>query len=133
MPRAQSWSTPWWLVCVGWLAAAAALAWCLLADDPESRVLAAVVVLVLAAAATHGSVCRPRLLVDAEGVQVRGLTGVRRWSWPDATVALRTTRRLGRTIRVIEVDAGDDLVVLTQLELGADPADVADAVAAGRA
>jgi hypothetical protein len=80
-----------------------------------------------------GTVARPRLAADAAGITVRSLTGRRHWNWADVTVRLVHTRRLGRDMPTVELDADPDLVVLGWLDLGADPADVVDAISALRA
>lgn len=121
----QHWATPIGLVVCGWLLAAGAAVWWLATDSAVDRLFVGVLVLALAAAAAHGSICRPRLRADHEGVTVRGLRGPRHWSWPAVTVRVRQDRRFGRTMRTLELDADPDLVVLTRFDLGADPQDVA--------
>ena len=90
------------------------------------------VALALALAGLYGTVVRPRLAADGEGVTVRGLTGRRRWSWAEVNVRLVRTRRLGREVATLELDAEPDLVVLGRLDLGEDPEDVVDALLAMR-
>lgn len=121
----RHWATPIGLVACGWLLAAGAAVWWLAAESAVDRLFVGVLVLALAAAAAHGSICRPRLRADREGVTVRGLRGPRHWSWTAVTVRVRQDRRFGRTMRALELDADPDLVVLTRLDLGADPQDVA--------
>jgi hypothetical protein len=119
-------------VALAWVLAAAAAAWAAFSGDPPGRVLLGSVALLLALAGLFGSVARPRLAADHEGVAVRGLFGTRRWTWAEVNVRLARTRRLGRDASTLEVDAENadppDLVVLTRLDLGADPEDVVDAL-----
>lgn len=127
-----SWAPRGALVGLAWVFAAAAAVWVVLTDDPPGRVLLAVVAIVLALIGLFGTVARPRLAVDADGVTVRGLTGRRHWSWAEVNVRLAHTRRLGRQMATIEVDADPELVVLGWFDLGADPADVIETIRAVR-
>ncbi|GAA0508121.1 hypothetical protein GCM10011581_19980 [Saccharopolyspora subtropica] len=122
------WATPVGLVAAGWVLAALAAAWLLLADTAVDRVFIGAIVLALAAVSAHASICRPRLEADRSGITVRGVRGERRWSWPTVTIRVRRDRRLGRMVQSLELDTDADLVVLTRLDLGADPQDVADAL-----
>ncbi|MFD2397813.1 PH domain-containing protein [Prauserella oleivorans] len=99
--------------------------------DRPGTVLLGVVAAAVAAGALHGTLLRPRLTADASGLRIRTLGGVRRLSWPDVELRLTTTRRLGRDSAVLELES-DELVVLGWLELGADPRDVHDELAALR-
>lgn len=121
------------MVGLAWALAAAAVLWVVLSDDLPGRVLLAVVALALALIGLFGTVARPRLTADAGGVTVRGLTGRRHWSWAEVQVRLVRTRRFGREVATVEVDADPDLVVLGWFDLGADPADVMDTIHALRA
>ncbi len=132
IPTARSWAPKGELAALAWLLAAGAAAWAVFADDPPGRVLLGTVALALALAGLYGTVVRPRLLADGEGVTVCGLTGRRRWSWSEVNVRLVRTRRLGREVATLELDAEPDLVVLGRLDLGEDPADVVDALLAMR-
>jgi len=130
----QSWSPPSPLVAVGWLAAAVALALAVVADDPPGRLFGGVAAAVLGAAALFGTVARPRLAIDDDGVAVRGLLGTRRWPWAQVR-RLHVVRhnRLGREIPMLELDAVDPdgterLVVFGRLDLGVHPEDVAAAL-----
>lgn len=120
----RQWATPIGLVTCGWVLAAAAALWWLTAETATDRLFIGVLVLALAALAAHGSICRPRLSADSAGVTVRGLRGARHWSWSAITVRVRSQRRFGRTLRTLELDADPELVVLTKLDLGADPEEV---------
>ncbi|SFA81866.1 PH domain-containing protein [Amycolatopsis marina] len=116
------------LVVVGWLGAAAAAsgsAYLALVADRTGALLFGVAAVALAAAAAHGALVRPRLAADHDGIRVRTLTSTRQWSWPEVRVRSTTTRRLGRDVSVLEIEA-DELLILGALELGADPRDVLD-------
>lgn len=124
-----SWSPKLALVVVGWIGAAVAAAgsvYLALTADRTGALLFGVATVAIAAAAAHGSFVRPRLAADVHGVRVRTLTRVQRLSWPEVRVRLRTTRRLGRDVDVLEVEAEDLLLILGSLELGAEPRDVLD-------
>ncbi|MFL6144317.1 MAG: PH domain-containing protein [Labedaea sp.] len=125
---ALTWAPPASAVGLTWLLAVAAVVWVVLTDDVPGRVLLSVVALVLVAAALFGSLARPRLAADRTGVTVRGLTRRRTWGWGEVNVRLAHTRRLGREVATVEVDADPDLVVLGWLDLGADPVDVVAAI-----
>lgn len=118
-------------VVVAWVALVVALAWALVTADPVGRVLAIVAVLLLGVLALIGTAVRPRLAADRGGLRVGRLRGARYWTWPDVQrIEVVRTRRLGRESRVLELDVRDPdgtehLLVFTQLDLGADPVDVA--------
>jgi len=121
---------------MAWVLAAAASTWTVFTDDPPGRVLLGTLALALALGGLYGVVVRPRLAADAEGVTVRGLTGRRRWTWAEVNIRLVRTRRFGREVATLELDAVGaevpDLVVLGRLDLGEDPVDVVDALLAMR-
>lgn len=112
--------------------AAGAAAGVFLTGDAPGRVLLAVAALLLVFVGMFGTIARPRLLADSGGITVRGLTGSRHWSWAQVNVRLVHTRRFGREVPTVELDADPDLVVLGWLDLGTDPADVIDAIRALR-
>lgn len=134
----RSWSPSWGVVLVGWCGTLVAALLSVVTDDPPGRVLGAVAACGLALAALFGTVARPRLLVDSEGVAVRGLLGVRRWPWSRVhRLRVAHHRRLGREVGMLELDALDPdgserLVVLGRLDLDAAPEDVLAAVHALR-
>lgn len=136
IPTAHSWAPKAELAVLAWALAAGAAVWAWLADDPPGRVLLGTSALVLALAGLFGVLVRPRLAADPQGVTVRGLTGSRSWTWAEVNVRLVRTRRLGREVATIELDADNaevpDLVVLGKLDLGTDPEDVVDALLALR-
>jgi hypothetical protein len=73
---------------------------------------------------------RPRLAAYAGGLRIRtpGRTADLPW---DRVTAVRVDerQRLGVTSRTLEIDAGDDLIILGRRSLGTDPRDVAAALA----
>ena len=132
LPTARSWAPKAELAAIACVLAVLAAAWAWFTDDPPGRVLLGTVALMLAAAGLFGVVVRPRLTADADGVVVRGLTSARRYSWAEVNVRLVRTRRLGRDVATLELDAEHaeppQLVVFGKLDLGADPEDVVDAL-----
>jgi len=127
-----NWSTPTTAVAAAWVAAALAAVWCVLGTEAAGQMIAAVTTVVLFVLALHGTVARPRLAAGPTGLAVRGLLGRREWPWTAVqNIRVVRTRRLGREVPVLEIDATDPdgtehLVVLTRLDLGAEPEDVAD-------
>lgn len=132
LPETRSWAPNPALVGLGWVLTAGVVAWVALTDDAPGRLLLGVVAIVLGAAALFGTVARPRLSADSTGITVRGLLRRRYWTWAEVNVRLVHTRRLGRVVSTVELDADPDLVVLGRLDLDADPADVVDAILALR-
>ncbi|WP_260194368.1 PH domain-containing protein [Actinophytocola gossypii] len=129
---ALTWAPKVELTVLAWVLAAAAAVVAVFTDDPPGRVLLGAVALFLAAAGLFGALARPRLAAGPAGVTVRGPTGSRSWSWAEVNVRLVRTRRLGRDVSSLELDAENAevpaLVVLGRLDLGADPEDVVDAL-----
>ncbi|ONI72793.1 hypothetical protein ALI144C_43095 [Actinosynnema sp. ALI-1.44] len=122
------WSPPPVLVALGWVATVGGAVWAVLSDDTAGRVLVGMAALVAALLALHGTLARPRLAADSNGLELRKLAGRRQWSWAEVNVRLVRTRRLGRQVSTLELDAEDDLVVLGWIDLGTPPEDVADAL-----
>lgn len=133
MPTTHAWAPPIALVGTTWVLAAAALAYTLLGADTGGRILTAVATVGLALFALLGTVARPRLAVDADGVEIRRLMGRQRLPWRSVRISVSTTRRLGRQVSLLELDATDEhdegaLVVLGWLDLGTEPETVAAAI-----
>lgn len=133
----RAWAPSAIAVGAAWVAASAALAWAALTADPAGRLLGAAAAVLLGGLALVGTAARPRLLADSDGVRVGRLTGSRRWTWAQVRrVEVVDSRRLGRRVGVLELDLADErgehLVVLTRLDLDADPVEVAGALAALR-
>jgi hypothetical protein len=120
------------LVSVGWVATVGAVVFAVLTEDQAGRLLVSAAALAAALLALLGTVARPRLAADSGGVTVRGLISRREWTWAEITVRVVRTRRLGRDVSTLELDAETDLVVLGWLDLGVAPEDVAEALTALR-
>ena len=133
---ARTWAPRPAVVVLAWVLAVSAGVWAAFIGDPPGRVLLGAVALMLTLAALFTTIARPRLYADQEGVVVRSLTGARRWTWAEVNVRLVRTRRLGRDIATVEVDAENAeppaLVLMGRLELGAEPEDVVDELLALR-
>lgn len=101
-----------------------------LATDAMGRFLALVAGLGLLAVAAGDLLRRPRLRADDAGVTARTLTGRIDLPWSQVE-AVRVDQRRGVAVRstLLEIDAGETLVMLSRRALGADPRDVADALA----
>ena len=131
-PTAKTWAPKIALAVLAWVLAVLAAGWAVFTHDPPGRVLLGTGAVVLVVLALFLSLARPRLAADQHGVTVRNLIGRRRWTWAEVNVRLVRTRRLGRDTSAIEVDADNAeapaLVVLSRLDLGADPEDVVDAL-----
>jgi len=98
--------------------------------DAAGRLLFTLLALWLAGVVAADLGLGPRLRADPGGVEVRTLSVRRRLPWSAVrTVTVDQRDRYGLTARTLEVDAGDTLVVLGRRSLGADPRDVAAALA----
>lgn len=127
-----SWAPRPALVAVGCLGALIALAAVFLYADNLGRVLFGVAAVILAALSAHGMLLRPRLAADASGVRIRTMHGVQEFGWPDAHTVLRSSKRLGRDSKTLEISTDEQLFVFGWVELGADPHDVLDELRALR-
>jgi hypothetical protein len=99
-------------------------------DDAPGRLLLGLLALWLAGLVAADLLLRPRLRADTNGLEIRTLAVRRRLPWSAVrrlTVDARS--RYGLASRTLEVDAGDTLVILSRRSLGADPRDVAAALA----
>jgi len=121
----RTWSTPAPLVAVAWVVALALAVAALTVDDNAGRLLIGLATLLVTYLAAFATIARPRLTADGDGLAVRGLASTTRLPWHEVKVKLQTTRRLGREQQTLELDADDRLVVLTRVDLGADPEEVA--------
>lgn len=138
-PGATSWSTAPAAVAAAGAGAVVFLVLAVLAPDAAGRLLLGLAVLGLTVSAVLGVRLRPRLTVDGGGLTVRGVTGTLRLTWSEVEqVEVVRTRRLGREVPVLEISPRDTeertgaLVVLTRLDLGAEPQDVHDRLLAVR-
>ncbi|RKT51859.1 PH (Pleckstrin Homology) domain-containing protein [Saccharothrix australiensis] len=121
---------------LAWLLAATSLVFAVLGPEPTTRLFLGTATAFLLALAAYGTFVRPKLTADDTGLTVRTVTGRRHLPWHQVKVKLVHTRRLGREVATLELDwqQGDDeqLFVLTPMDLGADPRDVADVLHALR-
>lgn len=134
----RAWAPQRGLVALGWVTVALAAGWLLFTRDPGGRLFATITLIAVFAVALAGTVLRPRLTAGPDGLAVRGLRGTRRWPWPAVRrLTVVRTRRLGRSVPVLEIDvrpvaehdAEDQLLVFTRLDLGTEPDDVAEELA----
>ena len=116
------------LVGIGWVFTAIAVLLAVVGDDPGGRVLLVIAALMLATISLFGTLARPRLRADEQGVTVRGLFSSRTWTWPEVRIRLAHGRRLGRVSSTVELTVlhDDGLIVFGKLDLGEDPADVVE-------
>jgi hypothetical protein len=126
------WSPAPGLVGIAWVVGVAFATVAVVPDlvDLQGRLLAGLAAAALLIAAAFGSLARPRLAADADGLQIRGVTGTHRypWAWVQRVHVVRT-RRFGREIPTLEIeitdpDGNERLLVFGRLELNADPVDV---------
>src|SRR5437588_2325248 len=103
----RTWSPRPPLVGLGWLLAVAALGWAVATSDLAGRLLVGIAAVALGLMALYGTVARPRLVADGDGVEVRGLRGGHRWAWPQLKVRVVRTRRFGREVAMLELDGYD--------------------------
>ena len=131
------WSPQPVLVGLSWLLCAVALAYTAFGTAAAGRLLTAIAAVASALLATYGTVVRPRLAVDHQGIVVRRLVGHLRFRWDAVRIRVAHTKRLGRTTSLLELDGLDEhgneqLVLLGWLDLGTEPEQVAEAIAAFR-
>jgi hypothetical protein len=101
--------------------------------DPPGRLLLGISAagLILFASATWRA--RPKLAITADGLLVRGWWRTQLLRHADIKIVRITEfRRIGRKIRLLEIDAHDGrLLIFSRWDLGADPLAVLDALTAG--
>ena len=106
--------------------------------DPLGRVLVGAAAVLLLALSARDRLLHPRLAAGPEGVTVRRLGGTSVLPWARLQVRVRDARRWGVRSRLLELDTAagphDDgeRVLLGRRDLGADPGEVARALAAVR-
>ncbi|WP_185975904.1 PH domain-containing protein [Mycolicibacterium sp. 018/SC-01/001] len=73
---------------------------------------------------------RPKLAIDGDALIYRGWVSTRRLTRPDISlIRITEFRRIGRTVRLLEIDTTDDrLLVLSRWDVGTDPLRVLDAL-----
>lgn len=104
-------------------------------EDPVRWCIAIAVAAVLTGWAARDLIAPVRLSADTSGIiMVVGFVRRRHVAWPQVErVRVDDRERLGLRNRLLEVDTGDSLHLFSVHELGADPAEVAEALNALRA
>ncbi|GAA2071906.1 PH domain-containing protein [Actinomadura alba] len=107
------------------LKAAAAVVFALVAlrGDAGFVLLGGIIALALTALAVRDILVPVRLAADQEGITVvTGIAGTRRIPWAEIKhIRLYKSRRLGLPSRLLEIDTGDSLHLLSTHDLGAPP------------
>jgi hypothetical protein len=124
----STWAPRWGVVgavaAVG--AAFAVLALVSASGDGPGAVLAAVAAVGFLAVAAYDATIRPTLVARSDGIVVRQGWQPRRYPWAAVTrIEVVTTRRL-LVLHALEIDAGDDLLLLSSRRLGGDLGAVAE-------
>jgi hypothetical protein len=132
----NQWSASPGLVGMAWVLAVGTLAYAVFTSDPPGRIVAGLATIGLLAFALFGTIARPRLAIDSDGIEIRRLFGRQRLPWGGVRISVSSTRRFGRSVSLLELDtdneedAGGGLIVLGWLDLGTEPQLVADALRA---
>ena len=101
------------------------------ADDVPGRLLAGIAAVGLLVFAAGSWRARPRLAVAGDGVLYRGWLRDKNLRSADIeSIRITEFRRIGRKVRLLEIDTGEQLIVLTRWDLGADPLTVLDGLTA---
>jgi hypothetical protein len=101
------------------------------ATDPPGRFLSGVAAVGLLAFALGSWRARPRLAVTDHGLVYRGWFRTRTLTHPDIErIRITEFRRLGRRMRLLEIDTREELIVLSRWDIGGDPLYVLDALTA---
>lgn len=98
--------------------------------DVPGRVLAVIAAVGLLLFATASWRARPKLAISDAGLTIRGWFSSRVLTHDDiASIRITEFRRLGRKVRLLEIDTTDDhLLIFTRWDLGTDPINVLDAL-----
>lgn len=109
-----------------------AVAFALIAADTAGWILTGVAAAGLLIFAAGSWRARPRLALRDDTLVYRGWWRTRVLRRPDiATIRITEFRRLGRKVRLLEIDTTDDvLLVLSRWDLGGEPLGVLDALTA---
>lgn len=101
-----------------------------LVTDLPGRILIGIAAVGLLAFAVVSWRARPKLAIDGDILVYRGWFTTRRLARPDISlIRITEFRRIGRTMRLLEIDTTDDrLLVLSRWDLGSDPLRVLDAL-----
>jgi len=103
-------------------AAAVLVAGLSFATDAAGRLLLLLAAVILAGYALTDLVFRPRLAVDSAGIRVRSPLARADLAWPEvAAVRADERNRYGLRSVTLEIDAGEQLIVLSRRALGAAP------------
>jgi hypothetical protein len=129
----RSWQPkPAAIAALGFAGAVLAIGCTTVVTDSPGRILSGVAAVGLLVFAGGSWRARPKLAITEAGLEIRGWWGIRRVH-RDEIRRIRITefRRIGRTVRLLEIDTIDDrLSVFTRWDLGTDPLDVLDALTA---
>ena len=102
-----------------------------IAVDAPGRFLSGVAAVGLLMFAIGSWRAHPRLAITDEGLRYRGWFRTRTLTHPDIErIRITEFRRLGRRMRLLEIDTHDELIVLSRWDLGGDPLYVLDALTA---
>jgi len=127
-PGSRTWRPRPVLIAIGLGAALAAVAWVIVSTSPMDLVVGVVIAVVLSVVSVTG--WRRRLVGGPRGLLVCGVSGQRMVPWSQVrSLDAATSHRLGLSTTTIEIDlVDDDLLVFGRTDLGADPAEVLDAL-----
>jgi len=103
-----------------------------LITDTPGRILVGIAAMGLLAFASLSWRARPKLAISDDGLVIRGWSRTNLLQRGDIKIIRITEfRRLARKVRLLEIDTTDDrLLVFTRWDLGTDPLNVLDALAA---
>ncbi|MGV1087432.1 MAG: PH domain-containing protein [Mycobacterium sp.] len=102
-----------------------------LAGDAPGRLLGGIAAVGLCTFAAGSWRARPRLAVTADGLVYRGWFRTQTLRPADIeSIRITEFRRIGRKVRLLEIDTGEQLIVLTRWDLGTDPLTVLDGLTA---
>jgi hypothetical protein len=133
--ESMTWSPRWAMVAaVGALGAViAVIAFTTATSDGVGGTLLVGLAGAVLSVAAYDAIVRPTLVATPDGLTIRQGWQPRHYPWPAITrIEVVTTRRL-LVLHALEIDAGDDLVLLTQRRLGAELSTVAATLATYRA
>ncbi|HPX37019.1 MAG TPA: PH domain-containing protein [Mycobacterium sp.] len=101
------------------------------AGDAPGRLLGGIAAIGLLIFAAGSWRARPRLAVNGDSLVYRGWFRTRTLRPADIeSIRITEFRRIGRKVRLLEIDTGEQLIVLTRWDLGTDPLTVLDGLTA---
>jgi PH (Pleckstrin Homology) domain-containing protein len=121
----------WGIAACGFFGVAMAVAAVTVVTDVPGRTLAGIAALGLLTFASMSWRTRPKLAITGDSLVVRGWFGRHVLRREDlAKVRITEFRRIGRKVRLLEIDTvpDDRLLVFTRWDLGTDPLHVLDAL-----